>query len=219
MAAWHDGRSARRAVSVCAWSRPDRSRARATRSPRPLGRSEPSRRTASRSLAKRRCESGGDSWKTTPKFSGVLPRPLFVRYLDTETVVALHHEIAGDEAGVRDRAGVESVLGRAEQSWEGRDLYPDVLSKAAAILHGFATTQHFLNGNKRTAFIIAAIFLEANGYRLDPIQSPYSDRPDAKTIESRIDARHTMIEAIAAGHFTVEEIARYLADHSVYVGI
>ena len=48
----------------------------------------------------------------------------------------------------------------------GQELYPGLFMKAAIYMEGFATHQYFTDGNKRTAYLAAAIFLELNGYSL-----------------------------------------------------
>jgi death-on-curing protein len=46
------------------------------------------------------------------------------------------------------------------------ELYPGLFKKAAVYMHTLATNQYFRDGNKRTAYITAATFLEFNGYVL-----------------------------------------------------
>lgn len=46
----------------------------------------------------------------------------------------------------------------------GVDLYKTLHEKAAVYLHGFATTQTLSDGNKRTGFLSATVFLEVHGF-------------------------------------------------------
>lgn len=85
-------------------------------------------------------------------------------FLSWEIVVELHRrslERWGGIDGVRDRAGVESALGAAENVfvYGGGDLWE---IGAASAFH-LAESQGFLDGNKRTAVACAATFLEGNG--------------------------------------------------------
>ena len=89
-----------------------------------------------------------------------------VRYLDYETVVAINANHGGAGAGVRDEHGIRAALGRAESSFGGLDVFPSLADKAAAILHGLSSTQCFHDGNKRTAWIAAKLFLAVNGHML-----------------------------------------------------
>ena len=85
-------------------------------------------------------------------------------FLTWEIVAALHArslERFGGLDGVRDRGGLESAMGAAENTffYGGGDL-SDV---AAAYAYHLAQSQGFLDGNKRTAVICALTFLENNG--------------------------------------------------------
>jgi death-on-curing protein len=87
-------------------------------------------------------------------------------FLTWDLVVALHRislEQWGGIDGVRDRAGLESALGAAENVhfYGGGDLH----EIAAAYAFHLAESQGFLDGNKRTAIACAATFLEFNGCR------------------------------------------------------
>lgn len=46
----------------------------------------------------------------------------------------------------------------------GADLFPSIHEKASVYLHGFATTQTLTDGNKRTGFLSATVFLQIHGY-------------------------------------------------------
>lgn len=92
-----------------------------------------------------------------------------VTYLSFKTVVALNERHCGDGAGVRDEAGIRAALGRAEATFMGEDLAPTIWEKAAVMLHGLSSTQCFLDGNKRTAWMATTLFLRANGHALRPI--------------------------------------------------
>lgn len=52
-----------------------------------------------------------------------------------------------------------------QQTYAGKDLYPDVLTKAAVYLRSFALNHCFHNGNKKTALLATIFFLEMNGYQ------------------------------------------------------
>ena len=65
---------------------------------------------------------------------------------------------------VRDRGLLESAVARPRASAFGRDAYPDLLSKAAALLHSLTLNHAFVDGNKRTAVLATLVFLDLNGY-------------------------------------------------------
>lgn len=87
-------------------------------------------------------------------------------YLDFDTVAAINAEHGGSGAGVINENGIRAQLGRAEGGAFGVDPYPTVIEKAAVILHGLSTTQYFADGNKRTAWLAAKLFLGLNAHHL-----------------------------------------------------
>jgi len=90
-----------------------------------------------------------------------------IGYLSIEQVVELHKEQLaryGGATGLRDRGGLESALARPAMTFGGEDLYADVASKAAALMHSLALNHPFLDGNKRVAAHAAIVFVELNGY-------------------------------------------------------
>jgi death-on-curing protein len=50
----------------------------------------------------------------------------------------------------------------------GHDAYPDLLTKAAALLHSFARHHPLVDGNNRLAWLATYVFLAKNGVVLDP---------------------------------------------------
>jgi death on curing protein len=90
------------------------------------------------------------------------------RWVAEEVVLAIHDEqIAehGGLAGIRDRASLLSALARPQHLANYEN--PDVAGLAASYAVGIARNHPFLDGNKRTAFVVAAgVFLPLNGYRL-----------------------------------------------------
>jgi len=65
--------------------------------------------------------------------------------------------------GVRDLHLLEAAAARPQATFEGKDLYSDIFSKAAALLDSIIRNHPFLDGNKRTAIGAACLFLERNG--------------------------------------------------------
>ena len=80
-------------------------------------------------------------------------------YLTSESIRQINEAFCGPGAGVRDEGGFDGIVHRPQTTFLGQELFPDVYSKASAYLHGFATTQFFHDGNKRTGFLSATVFL------------------------------------------------------------
>jgi death-on-curing protein len=89
-------------------------------------------------------------------------------YLDAEDILLLHrqmHKCDGFSC-VRDLGRIESAAARPQTLIFGHDPYPDIWSKAAALLHSIAADHPFVDGNKRTAWHCAWSFLGLNGHVL-----------------------------------------------------
>ncbi len=88
------------------------------------------------------------------------------RWVKPSLVYAVHDmQLArhGGLIGLRDKNAVESALGRAQQLSSYGDPIPDVADLAAAYAYGLARNHGFSDGNKRTAWVIARVFLLDNG--------------------------------------------------------
>ena len=88
--------------------------------------------------------------------------PEWVSY---EVVLAVHEaQIAehGGLTGIRDQGLLESALARP-QNLHAYSTTANVCDLAAAYAIGLAKNHAFIDGNKRTAWIVSATFLELNG--------------------------------------------------------
>jgi death-on-curing protein len=88
-----------------------------------------------------------------------------VIYLDLDDL--LH--IAGTvlpSVDVRDVGLLESALARPQASAFGSDAYPELHTKAAALLHSVASNHGLVDGNKRLALAATIASLGINGWRL-----------------------------------------------------
>jgi death on curing protein len=119
------------------------------------------------------------------------------RWVGTDLVHVLHdRQLAehGGPDGVRDPGAVESALARPlNLAAYGT---PDAADLAAAYAFGLARNHGFVDGNKRTAWVVARLFLADNGYRLrfDPVDA-------VKTVE-----------ALAAGSLSESQLAAWFRD-------
>lgn len=76
-----------------------------------------------------------------------------------DEVLAAH----GGASGVRDMGLLESALARPQNQFAYGE--EDVVALAAAYAFGIIRNHPFIDGNERTAFMTAVLFLERNGYR------------------------------------------------------
>jgi death-on-curing protein len=87
-----------------------------------------------------------------------------MRYLTVEEVLEINAEVMGGRHALRDLGLLESAVARPQASAFGADAYPDLASKAAALLHSLVLNHAFVDGNKRTAVLATLVFLDLNGY-------------------------------------------------------
>jgi death-on-curing protein len=121
-------------------------------------------------------------------------------WIGVELALALHdRQLAehGGPAGVRDMGLLESALARPVNlvAYGG----PDAPALAASYAFGIARNHAFIDGNKRTAWVLARLFLKANGVEIA------FDKADA--------IRAVM--AFAAGDLSEEELAFWFRERIV----
>jgi death on curing protein len=90
-------------------------------------------------------------------------KPVWIEEADAlaihERLISLH----GGPAGLHDPALLKSALARRRQHFAYGSL--DMVELAAIYTSGIVRNHAFIEGNKRTGFVIGVLFLESNGYR------------------------------------------------------
>ena len=89
------------------------------------------------------------------------------QWISREVALAIHEQslaLHGGSAGMRDEGLLESALGRPQNLFAYEQ--PDIHTLAAAYAAGIIRNHPFIDGNKRTGFVVCAVFLERNGYEL-----------------------------------------------------
>lgn len=69
----------------------------------------------------------------------------------------------GGSSGVRDFQALESALSRPFQTFDDVELYPSVIEKAASLFESLLANHPFVDGNKRTGYVLMRLFLKKNG--------------------------------------------------------
>jgi death on curing protein len=114
-----------------------------------------------------------------------------------ESVALAIHEAQlaehGGLTGLRDEGLFLSAMARAKNLAAYGD-HPDASDLAAAYAFGLARNHPFLDGNKRTAFVVMELFLNLNGCTLGA--------DDAECI--------TTMESLAAGELSEQKLANWL---------
>lgn len=86
-----------------------------------------------------------------------------VEYLDIDDVLALAARLLGAPVPIRDLGLLGSAVARPQTTVGGHDAYPDLWSKAAALLQSVVNNHALVDGNKRLGWLATAVFLELNG--------------------------------------------------------
>jgi death-on-curing protein len=89
-----------------------------------------------------------------------------VIYLSVPELIYIGERSLGHAPEVRDYGLLESAAARPQASAFGADAYPDLDTKAAALLHSLARNHALVDGNKRLALAAVIAFFGMNGRRL-----------------------------------------------------
>lgn len=111
-----------------------------------------------------------------------------------DQVVKLH----GGANGVRDLNGLESAITRPYQSFAGNDLYSSCFEKSAAIGESIIMNHPFVDGNKRTGYVLMELILRLEGFR----------------INSNDDELYQFVIDISTGNKRFEEIVEWLKENT-----
>ena len=117
-------------------------------------------------------------------------------WIDEQDALAIHdHLLAlhGGPSGVRDEALLASALARPRQ-YQAYSDQVDIIRMSAVYTSGIVKNHPFVDGNKRTAFVIGVLFLELTGFRFTA---------------SEEDAAQAVL-SLAAGTLSEEEFIMFL---------
>lgn len=123
-----------------------------------------------------------------------------MRYLTAQEVLFIHDYVileTGGSHGIHDLGLLESAVARPQASYDRKDLYPDLFTKAAALLESLARNHAFVDGNKRTAISATDSFLFANGWELDTENGELEE----------------YVVSVVVEHPSTESIAKWIEDH------
>lgn len=88
-----------------------------------------------------------------------------IEFLDLDDLVELARGLLGDPPPIRDIGLLGSAAARPQTTAFGEDAYPDLVSKAAALLQSIVNNHALVDGNKRLGWLATAVFLELNGIK------------------------------------------------------
>jgi death-on-curing protein len=89
-----------------------------------------------------------------------------VIYLTLPELLHIAGRTLGPDYAVRDHGLLEAALARPQATVFGKDAYPDLDAKAAALLHSIARNHALIDGDKRLSLAALIAFYGLNGRRL-----------------------------------------------------
>jgi death-on-curing protein len=103
----------------------------------------------------------------------------------------------GGSTGVRDMELLDSALNRPIQTFDGIELYPYPIEKAAAILESIVKNHPFTDGNKRTGYVLARLLLMM--HHLD--------------ISATEEEKYQLVISVSKSEIDFDQIKKWLQDH------
>jgi len=100
----------------------------------------------------------------------------------------------GGIQGVRDHALLEAAVNRPYSGFGENQFYPGSVEKAAAILESIVKNHPFLDGNKRSGYVLMQLTLMEEG----------------KSIQESEDEKYKFIINVAEGKMNFEEITNWI---------
>ena len=120
--------------------------------------------------------------------------------IKTEEVLQIHQVLIdqfGGSNGVRDMAMLESAIHRPFSTFGGQDLYESPVEKAAAIFESLIINHPFIDGNKRTSYVLMRLILMNYGLDIS-----------ATEIE-----KYDFVIQAASGKLTLENVKNWINNH------
>ena len=113
------------------------------------------------------------------------------------------HEILinrhGGSHGIRDERALESAIARPFMTFDQKDLYSSPIEKAAALIESLIANHPFLDGNKRTGYVLMRYFL-------------LEDDLDIKANQTE---KYDFVIKIAKGQLSYDQILSWLLEKSI----
>lgn len=123
-----------------------------------------------------------------------------ILYPTVEEVTDLHFAVvaqSGGSAGVRDEGALQSAVAQPAATFGGRDLYPSLAEKAAALCYSLIQNHPFIDGNKRTAHAATLALLMLNGH----------------VLSASVDEQEEVLLQVASGNLDRASLTEWLRKH------
>ncbi len=126
--------------------------------------------------------------------------------IEIRDVLSIHNLLIdkfGGSKGVRDQGLLESAINRPFATFDNQDLYPTHSDKAAAILESILINHPFVDGNKRTAYVLMRLILLDDGY---DIAATHDEKYQIVISASKGEARFDEIKSWIEAHIKPKEV-------------
>jgi len=100
----------------------------------------------------------------------------------------------GGSHGIRNQGALLSALSRPFQTFDGKELYVTPIQKAAALIESILVNHPFIDGNKRTGYVLMRLLLIENSY----------------DIQAGQDEKYQFVVRIASGKSNFNDIVYWL---------
>jgi len=117
--------------------------------------------------------------------------------IDYQEVLGIHQVLIrefGGSQGVRDENGLKSALERPFSGFGETEFYPSPEEKAGAILESIVKNHPFIDGNKRTGYVLMRLVLMNFG----------------KDIKALQDEKYDFVIAVASGQLDFQQIVTWI---------
>ena len=122
--------------------------------------------------------------------------PRGVEYLDIDDLIDLTTRLIGDPPPIRDVGLLASAVARPPATAFGQDAYPDLVTKAAALLLSAVGNPALIDGNERLGWLATSVFLGLNGVDVTGIGND--------------DVYDLVMDVVAGAGGSVDDLARRL---------
>ena len=117
-----------------------------------------------------------------------------------DQAIGIHQVIIekfGGASGIKDRGALEAALNRPYATFDQKDLYPSPVEKAAAILESILINHPFIDGNKRTGYVLMRLTLMEGGLDIKASQKE----------------KYEFVIKVSEGKLDISKIKNWIASH------
>lgn len=125
--------------------------------------------------------------------------------IQLELVIGIHKVLIkkyGGSEGIRDKGLLESAIERPYQTFDGLELYPTTVDKASAVIESIVKNHPFVDGNKRTGYVLMRLIL----------------RKDKKDLKASQEEKYEFVIQIAAGKINFNDIKSWIEEKLIELG-